>query len=106
MDRGTCIRIVTLPKPDLVDDVIYSQAQRNMGLHDGVNRQEVFLIFAAFSVIAFLLDRSAALIPMKFVRDTFYMFRPIFLIIALLLLSLISSSVIFIIGYFTLLLWV
>ncbi len=28
MDRGTCIRIVTLPKPDLVDDVIYSQAQR------------------------------------------------------------------------------
>ena len=77
-----------------------------MGLHDGVNRQEVFLIFAAFSVIAFLLDRSAALIPMKFVRDTFYMFRPIFLIIPLLLLSLISSSVIFIIGYFTLLLWV
>ena len=77
-----------------------------MGLHDGVSRQEVFLIFAAFSVIAFLLDRSAALIPMKFVRDTFYMFRPIFLIIPLLLLSLISSSVIFIIGYFTLLLWV
>ncbi len=28
MERGTCIRIVTLPKPDLVDDVIYSQAQR------------------------------------------------------------------------------
>ena len=27
-ERGTCIRIVTLPKPDLVDDVIYSQAQR------------------------------------------------------------------------------
>ncbi len=77
-----------------------------MGLHDGVPRQEVFLIFAAFSVIAFLLDRSAALIPMKFVRDTFYVFRPIFLIIPLLILSLLSSSIIFVIGYFTLLLWI
>ena len=77
-----------------------------MGLHDGVPRQEIFLVFAAFSVIAFLLDRSAALIPMKFVRDTFYVFRPIFLIIPLLLLSLLSSSIIFIIGYFTLLLWI
>ena len=77
-----------------------------MGLHDGVTRQEIFLIFAAFSVIAFLLDRSAALIPMKFIRETFYLFRPIFLIIPLLILSLLSNSVIFIIGYFTLLLWV
>lgn len=77
-----------------------------MGLHDGVSMQEVFLIFAAFSVIAFLLDRSAALIPMKFVREVFYMFRPIFLIIPLLILSLLSSSMIFIIGYFTLLLWI
>lgn len=77
-----------------------------MGLHDGVPRQEIFLIFAAFSVIAFLLDRSATLIPMKFIRDTFYIFRPIFLIIPLLLLSLLSTSVIFIIGYFTLLLWI
>ncbi|MEM0157228.1 MAG: CCA tRNA nucleotidyltransferase [Thermoplasmataceae archaeon] len=43
VERGTCTRIIILPKPDLVDDVIYSQAQRakkilvehivNMGFH-------------------------------------------------------------------------
>ncbi len=43
VERGTCARIIILPRPDLVDDVIYSQAQRakkilvehivNLGFH-------------------------------------------------------------------------
>ncbi len=77
-----------------------------MAINDGLIRSDVFFIFAAFSIIAYFLDLLAKRVPMKFVRDTFYMFRPIFLMVPFLILSFIISSLLFIIGYFAILLWV
>ena len=77
-----------------------------MAIRDGINQQDIFFIFAAFSIIGFLLDKIAQHISIQPIKDIFYMFRPIFLIIPFLILSLVISSLLFIVGYFIILLWI
>lgn len=77
-----------------------------MAVKDNIVFQDVFFAFAAFSVIGYLLDRVALKIPIQPVKEVFYMFRPIFLIIPFLILSLAISSFLFIVGYFIILLWI
>ena len=77
-----------------------------MAVRDNILNQDIFLIFAAFSIIGYLLDRVAQKISFQPAREVFYMFRPIFLIIPFLILSIVISSLLFIVGYFIILLWV
>ncbi len=77
-----------------------------MAIRDQINQQDIFFIFAAFSIIGFLLDKVAQHISLQPVKDIFYMFRPIFLIIPFLILSIVISSLLFIVGYFIILLWI
>lgn len=77
-----------------------------MALKDGILDSDLFFIFAGFSLIAFLLDKIAQHISIQPVKDIFYMFRPIFLIIPFLILSIVISSLLFIVGYFIILLWI
>ncbi len=77
-----------------------------MAIRDGINQQDIFFIFAAFSIIGFLLDKIAQHISIQPIKDIFYMFRPIFLIIPFLILSIVISSLLFIVGYFIILLWI
>ena len=77
-----------------------------MAVRDNISTHDIFFIFAAFSVIGFLLDRLAQKISMQPLREVFYVFRPIFLIIPFLILSIVISNILFIIGYFIILMWI
>lgn len=77
-----------------------------LAIRDNISYQDIFFVFAAFSIIGFLLDKVAQQIKMQPVKDVFYMFRPVFLIIPFLILSIVLSSFLFIIGYFVILLWI
>jgi hypothetical protein len=77
-----------------------------MAIRDKIDQQDIFFIFAAFAIIGFLLDKVAQHISIQPIKDIFYMFRPIFLIIPFLILSIVISSLLFIVGYFIILLWI
>ncbi len=77
-----------------------------MAIRDRINQQDIFFIFAAFAIIGFLLDKVAQHISIQPIKDIFYMFRPIFLIIPFLILSIVLNSLLFIVGYFIILLWI
>ena len=77
-----------------------------MAVRDNIAYQDIFFIFGAFAVIGFLLDKVAQHISIQPVKDVFYMFRPIFLIIPFLIISIVLSSLLFIVGYFIILLWI
>lgn len=77
-----------------------------MAIKDNIDFQDIFLAFAAFSVLAYLLDRVAQKISILPVKEVFYMFRPVFLIIPFLILSIAISQILFIVGYFIILLWI
>lgn len=77
-----------------------------MAVKDNIDFSDIFLAFAAFSVIAYLLDRVAQKISFLPAKEVFYMFRPVFLIIPFLILSMAISQVLFVAGYFIILLWI
>ncbi len=77
-----------------------------MALKDNIVNQDIFLIFGAFSIIGYLLDKVAQKISFQPLREVFYMFRPVFLIVPFLILSIVISSLLFIAGYFIILLWI
>lgn len=77
-----------------------------MAVQDSLTNQNLFLIFGIFSILGFLLDKVARRINIRPVREVFYMFRPVFLIVPFLILSIVMNSFLFIAGYFIILLWI
>lgn len=77
-----------------------------MAVKDSISTHDIFLLFGGFAIIGFLLDRVAHKVSMEPLREVFYMFRPIFLIVPFLILSIVISSYLFIAGYFLILLWI
>lgn len=77
-----------------------------MAVQDSLTTQHLFLIFGTFSILGFLLDRLARKINIQPLREVFYMFRPVFLIVPFLVMSLVFNSFLFVAGYFIILLWI
>lgn len=77
-----------------------------MAVQDSISNQDVFFIFGIFSILGFLLDWVAQKINIQPLREIFYMFRPVFLIVPFLILSIVINSILFVAGYFIILLWI
>lgn len=77
-----------------------------MAVQDGLTSQSLFLIFGIFSILGFSLDKLAQKINIQPLREIFYMFRPVFLIVPFLVMSIVFNSFLFIAGYFIILLWI
>ena len=77
----------------------------SIGFSDNVSRMDIFLIFSAFAVLGFLIEKGSRLFKLKFLKETFYMLRPSILLIAMLLLSMAPLSLLFVSAYILIIIW-
>ncbi|MEM0158502.1 MAG: hypothetical protein QXV22_02470 [Thermoplasmataceae archaeon] len=78
----------------------------SIGYVDNVSRTDIFLIFASFAVLAFLIEKSVRILNAQIIRETFYLLRPSILLIAMLLLSMAPMSLLFVSAYALIILWI
>ncbi len=106
VDRKTVYPYLTIQALIYLSICIAAVFLPAMAVKDSLTNQNVFLIFGIFSILGFLLDKVARKINIQPIREVFYMFRPVFLIVPFLILSIVMSSYLFIAGYFIILLWI
>lgn len=76
-----------------------------LAIADGLQRNEIFLLFALVVISSFLISYIGRFLISGFLNKWFFASKPFFVIVPLLLLSITKSSVIFIVGYALTVMW-
>ncbi|AKA48072.1 hypothetical protein IX51_02005 [uncultured archaeon] len=70
-----------------------------MAIKDGLGRTEIFFLFAIVGIASFLLSYVGRLFRSEFIGRMFFLTRPLFLLISLIIISLGYDQMLFLTGY-------